>query len=356
MIIDEENNNIFIVEKLNSLKNELNRDQVNLKSVQRDIKELEDYDNASQFEYLNALLDPINKKGIKIPSGNPLPSCSFQMHNTIDFSPTATGFDVFCLNPWFLASEKVKDKEIKIASNTYYLNSNVGLYFFNNQASLNTGTPDKKWYFPRGFSQCIPDVYNSYRLVSACVEVRYTGRLDEAKGIIGGGIDYLKSNYVGFRVASEAGGDPSWGSANPDCEKYTNFEYIRDCFYSQENSALEGLRMLYFPLDNSFEEFKKVWDGEMELDIQPGSLLVGKIKDKYFKSGFNWFVYGIGLPYTATRNFRVDYYLNFECLPKAEFLNYMPVTLNVKPCLTNGLKKKFVEEVQGKALQKLNIY
>ena len=48
MIIDEENNNIFIVEKLNSLKNELNRDQVNLKSVRRDIKQLEDYDNASQ--------------------------------------------------------------------------------------------------------------------------------------------------------------------------------------------------------------------------------------------------------------------------------------------------------------------
>lgn len=363
MIIDEENNNIFIVEKLNSLKNELNRDQVNLKSVRRDIKQLEDYDNASQYEYLNNLLDPKRCKGVKVPSKCPIPTCSFQMHNYLTFKTNNVGADVFGINPWFLASNSYQNQQIKIENITWRLRDNAGMYFFNSSARID-GTQYSNYFgFPQGFSQNIPDVYDRYRLVSACIEVRYIGPLDEIKGVIGGGIAYTKSNFLGVRFGETLTSDDSYGTMCPAYAEYGNFELIRDSYYNCENLCLEGLRMLYFPLDNSFNEFKRVFKGGKDIlsveHIVPdtGRGVTITISDDCFKSGFNWFVYTLGAPYVANgRNFRIDYYFNYECIPKAEFMNYMPVSLDCKPVMTEQVKKKIMEEVQGKALQKLNIY
>ena len=361
MIIDEENNNIFIIEKLNSLKNELNRDQVNLKSVQRDIKQLEAYDNASQYEYLNNLLDPKRIKGVKVPSKCPIPTCSFQMHNFITFRSTEHGFDVFGLNPFFLASNSAYGKTLNVNGTNYYMNSNFGTYFFCGQDDVLDGkTPVDNFYTPTDYCQNIPDVYAKYRLVSACIELRYIGQLDEASGVIGAGISYVKSNYLGFRLSTTRDGPGTWSARNPMYADYANFELIRDCTYSCENLCLEGLRMLYFPIDDSFLEFKKVFDASSK-DIKSvgtygGNRLFARLSDDCIKTGFNWLVYLEGVPYSESRNFRLDYYFNYECIPKPEFLNYMPITLNVTPHISSELFKKFIDEVQGKSIQKLNIY
>lgn len=357
MIIDEENNNIFIIEKLNSLKNELNRDQVNLKSVQRDIKQLENYDNTSNYEYLNSLLEPEKQKGGKIPFNVPVPTCSFQLHNYITFQTNEAGSDVFTVNPWFLASESALNKSFPSWSQgeTWTMTKTCGMYFFSNEANLGSQPTTGAWSFPQDFSQVIPDVYDKYRLVSASLVVRYIGQLDECSGVIGGGISYAKSNYLGARIYSSL--DPNnYGSRTTIFNDYGDFELIRDCYYHTENSCLEGLRMLYFPLDNSFNEFKKVLDKPDVTPVNVGGARGLIVSDKYFRNGFNWFIYLQGCPNAGTRNFRADYYLNFECIPKAEFMNYMPISLNIKPCLTNELRKKFIEEVQEKAIQKLNIY
>lgn len=358
MIIDEENNNIFIIEKLNSLKNELNRDQVNLKSVQRDIKQLANYDNTANYEYLNSLLDPKNQKGVKIPGKIPIPSCSFQLHNFATFRANENGYDVFTCNPWFLANEGLQGKQVQIGEDeTFYLAGSVSPYFFCRLDAVDGKTVTDYWSSATTFTFTIPPVYAKYRLVSACATLRYTGELDQVKGIMGAAITYNKSNNIAFGYGNSLD-NYAYGSLTQAFNDYGNFELIRDSFYSQDASCIEGLKILYFPLDNSFNEFKPVYDGSktkwsMIPDVGP----VATVSEDFYKPGFNWMFYLQGCPYDGSKRvFRMDFYMNYECIPKAEFLNYMPVTLDVRPCLTNDLKKKFMEEVQDKAIQKINIY
>ena len=359
MIIDEENNNIFIIEKLQDLKKELDKDSIDLRTVKQDIKQISQFDNAKNYEYLNNLLYPIKKKGVKIPSQIPVPTCSFQLHNFLTYKVNDAGFDVFGMNPWFLAADTIIGTPIVVKNIECHINKDVGMYFYCNSPNLDGTTEQPDFFFPGSFSQTIPYVYEKYRLVSACVEVRYIGQIDQASGVIGGGITYTKSDSLGAKYIIITSQN-EYPTRNKYYGPYGNFELIRDSFYHSENLCLEGLRMLYFPLDNSFNEFKKIlkdYSGFKNVGIYQsslGALATIEIKDDYFKSGFNWFVYQQGSPISETRNFRVDYYLNYECIPRAEFLNYMPISIDLRPNISEELRKKFIEEVQGQAIQKIN--
>ena len=359
MIKNSLNNNIFLDEKLKALKIAMNKDKLNLEEIKRKMEVIRDFSTGEELAYLNSLLDPKGTRGAKIPSMCNTPSCSFQLHNYITFKPVQGGLDVFVVNPFFLASDVYRDvTKLNINDTEYYLNSNVGLYFTCSQnGSFDGKTPQDSFYFPSAYQQQIPPVYNKYRLVSGCMEVKYVGELEKASGVIGGGVVFTKSNCLGGRLTKYIHEVGTLALRNPDYAKYGDFELIRDSVYFQENSCLEGLRLLYFPLDNSFLEFKKVFTGAPSEIISVGTTSNGgsyaRITEDCFTSGFNWAVYMEGVPESEIRNFRVDFYYNYECLPNPEFLNYMPISLNM--ChLTPSMIQKFVEEVQKNAIQKLN--
>ena len=70
----------------------------------------------------------------------------------------------------------------------------------------------------------------------------------------------------------------------------------------------------------------------------------------YYKSGFNQMIYVLGAPQKQAC-FKVDVYLNFECLPNAEFLNYMPITPN-NVCIDPYYKKQAIAETQRNSIGK----
>ena len=64
------------------------------------------------------------------------------------------------------------------------------------------------------------------------------------------------------------------------------------------------------------------------------------------------FFYSLGaLP--SSNCFKVDIYCNFECLPNAKYLNYMPITLNPY-VISNEEKKRMNLAVQQKPVLKAN--
>lgn len=356
MIIDEENNNIFIVEKINNLKNNLNKDKINLREIQSDIKQLNEYNNIENYKYLNTLLEPEKEKGVKIPTEIPVPTCSFQFHTYATFRTNSNGNDVFTCNPWFLASEGLQGKKIEVDGHTFYLAGSVSPYFFCRQETIDGMSDSTYWSSATAFTFTIPPVYSKYRLVSACATLKYLGELNQAQGIMGVAITYDKSCNIalGYGMAE---GNYAYGSTTENFKKYGNFEMIRDSFYSHDSSCLEGIRVLYFPLDNSFNEFRKVYDGSKttwSYNAEANSP-VATINEEFFKSGFNWVFYLQDCPYKDTqRLYRVDFFMNYECIPKTEFLNYMPISVNVYPYLSKDLINNFIKEVQEKAIQKIN--
>ena len=371
MYIDKENNNVFIFEKLNSLKKSLDKDTLNLEEVRRKMTSVSEVSNYDEMTYFKDLMDPINRKTVKIPTQSSVPSCTFQLHNSFTFSSNNEGMDLFYFNPFFLCNTnffkrfypKGDGQHGTFNENVYPYDKGCGTYFANIELYANGESRDKKnWYFPSGsVSQVIPDVYDKYRVVSACMTLRYTGQLDEVKGVMGGGITYQKNRYLGFRYDLSSS-NPSGlsGSRNPELDIFGTLEPIRDSVYFRENLAVEGLKMLYYPIDNSFQQFYKVFDGSEKVKIigaateVTGTFAAMQLPKDNLPAGFGWIVYLQGVP-TGSKCFKLDYYINYECLPKAELLNYIPITIN-NCYITPQLRDKFIEEVKKKSITKVNSF
>ena len=224
-----------------------------------------------------------------------------------------------------------------------------------------TGTsPNSDIYWrPININQSIPPVYDQYRLVSASVVVKYIGRLDIVSGVIGGAIIFDENPYLGgnfYSSTCDGTGEVEavvqrMNSANvvvpPGIGKYANFDLAMDSFYHQENMMLEGIRQLYFPIDNSYEEYAKLLGPSAVEGITSDFKLEMNTDD--LKSGFNFFIYTMGAPSGAC--LKLDIYCNYECLPNAEFLNYMPISVSTYG-MSNQEKKDAIKVVQEKPIMK----
>lgn len=354
-----EESDVVYITKLCHLKDSLCGDHLNIKSINEQIKDLDTVNNINNYNYLNSLLYPEKTRGATIPSQIPVPSCSFQLRQSITISPNNQGSCAFVFNPFFLASEELEGYPLPGENAGYFSDGRVTTFWLNQ--NIDAPQPNALAWMPTMIGQTLPPVYEQYRLVSAALHVRYIGRLDQVSGIVGCAVIYQDSPDIGAFVQPRAGSEAQYNpngtftpSANSGLAKYSNLEYIRDSYYYQENSCLEGIRALYFPIDNSYEEYVRTCDGkEMGYSGQAdANRPIFKISESYFKSGFNWFFYAMNAP-PSTNCFKVDIFCNFECLPNSRFLNYMPVSVN--PCyITPEEKKKIIMLLQSKSIFKLN--
>lgn len=338
-------NDIYILSKLNGLRLELSNNNLNLKNIREQIKQLSSFQKTQNFEYLNNLLCPEKSRGCKIPSQIPVPSCSFQLHNAVTVATNASGNCAFICNPCFLADTSVIGTSL--LEDTYTVNGFMTTCWVNNHTSL-TGNATNGYWTPTNFFQVLPPVYSQYRLVSAALQVRYIGRLDSAAGVIGGAILLDDLTTLGGMV-KPTDGDPRPAVA-PDIEKYGNFELARDSYYHKDNSCLEGMRLLYFPIDNSYEEYEQTLNGYLVTAETVNNNQVMFVNQQ--KRGFNWMFYCWGGP-QGQNCFKIDLFCNFECLPEPSFLNYMPISA-YPFMITPDEKKKCIMVIQNKPILKLN--
>jgi len=338
---------------LGRLYEAINGEKMDFTKIQNAVDALAAFNKRSEYNYLNNLLYPEKCKGVKIPSPIPVPSCSFQLHNCVTLSTNSKGNLAFVFNPYFLGNsddmtalngQMVKDTPIESVN---WLST----LWVNNDESLAGNSPNPYWR-PVNIGQSIPNVYDQYRLVSASIIVKYIGRLDITSGVIGGAIVYQDNKSIGaeYKLEGSINVDRTY---NIDLNKYGNFDLAMDSFYHQENLCLEGIRELYFPLDNSYEEYTQltgVSKAEIAIrNIGQTEFSEFMIKDvDSFKSGFNQFIYVLGAPPSAAC-FKVDIYCNFECLPNATFLNYLPLSMNADS-ISNAEKKSAIAVVQKKPI------
>ena len=359
-----------MLKMLTNLYSAVNNEKLDLTGVTGAVDALVKYNSKSEYNYLNNLLSPEKCKGVKIPSPIPVPSCSFQLHNCVTLSPNIHGTLGVLFNPYYLGSKDWIDNGNGYysrsgayfpANSNYVLPENALVYsplmvsslMVNNDVSLNGTEPNNHWR-PININQVIPPVYDQYRLVSASVVVKYIGRLDIVSGVIGGAIVFDEIPYLNGKVnIKTADVTQNVELTNPSIAKYGNFDLAMDSYYHQENLVLEGLRQLYFPLDNSYEEYAKLLNQdniENISKISDNEFTIELNTDNY-KSGFNFFIYTLNAPTGSCLKF--DIYCNFECLPTAEFLNYMPISVSTYG-ISNQDKKEALNIVQEKPIMKAN--
>lgn len=319
---------VKIINLLNKMYKALNGDVINLHDVKNSIELLSKFNQKQEYCYLNNLLYPEKSKNVKIPSPIPVPSCAFQLHNCITLSTNASGNIGVVFNPFFLSSSVFNQKII--GSGMQELTGNFNYFttlWVNNNDSLSGSAPDSG-FRPFNIGQCIPAVYDQYRLVSASIVVKYIGRLDITSGVIGGAIVFDEDMHIGGGFTDTGG--VNYTTNNVSLAKYGNFDLAMDSFYHQENLTLEGIRELYFPIDNSYEEYFKLFtDFLPSYNNIPGFFTI-TAEDDYYKSGFNFFIYTLGAP-SNSACLKFDIYCNYECLPNAAFMNYLPISMTPYP-------------------------
>jgi len=346
---------VSLLNDLNNLKNTLNKNNLDIPTIHNELKSFAKYNNKQNYNYLQNLMCPEKCKGVKIPSNIPIPSCAFQLHNSITLSTNANGNLSFVFNPFYLANSTVpvtlRWPNTESNPATFDLNY-TSSFWVNNSATLTGNSSDNNWE-PVNIGQDIPNVYDQYRLVSASVVVKYIGRVDIVSGVIGGAIVFNESPYLGMNWDTTiSGSSTNTSSDSPDLAKFGNFDLAMDSFYHQENLCLEGLRMLYFPLDNSYEEYVKLNDLSEASYVTGTDLYCCSVPENYYKSGFNFYAYVMSAP-ASSPCFKLDIYCNFECLPNAQFLNYLP--LSISPYHISSQEKQQCNLIiQKKPIMKLN--
>lgn len=287
----------YLVDMFSVLKS----DKIDLNKFNDIIDLLMELKKTQELDYYKCLLRPEKSKGCKIPSQLPIPSCSFQLKHSINISTNASGNLAFVFVPFYLGTTG------STTGGTFFLNNNVGL----------TGSASSNFFISTDIGQLIPPVYSSYRLVSSSVIVKYIGKLEAAQGTIGGAIVF-EGNV----------GHANYGVTSSNLAKYGDFNLARDAFFNQEHHILNGIREIFFPIDISYEYYSRL---------------------NTTREGFAQYVYILGGPASSTVA-KVDIYSNFECLPDASFLNYIPVTSS--PYLDTNSKEKIIMQVQKDPIMK----
>lgn len=351
-----DNDDLVIISKLYNLKNALSGDKINMSGVKRDIEELSTFNKVNNYSYLRNLMCPERARGSKLPSQIPVPSCSFQMKNSITLSTNASGNVAFFMNPFFLANDTVIGTESVIPSGevtgSRWFSDFASSAWLNNLDSLSGTSVNNNWVSVN-LGQTLPPVYDQYRVVSASLSVKYIGRLDAVQGEVGGAIFCEEVNTFGGMNSQDAVATPANTTTTraKGLGKFAIFDYAEDAVYSKRNSTLDGIRLLYFPLDNTYEEFARVASGsDIEMDKDSTAATQEWIQVGKKQNGFNWFFWCSGGP-VRSACFRLDICINFECLPSASFLNYIPVTISSCFLLPEE-KKRAILYIQDHAIDK----
>ena len=372
--------------KIKKLLNDFNSKKINLSKLNYFIGQINKEYEKKNFDYLNALLYPEDVHNVRIPSAISPPSVVYHLKTTQVVEPNTThGAFLLKFNPYFLAEQSIYgtpvldiDKFEDIYYYRYYFpGTDFSSCLYNADTILDGYNPlssnYSSWYFKNMFQVIPNNIYSAYRLISASLSVKYIGPLDRASGILGGAIDFdpvprlgvygytqLLSNKTGV-VPPPDPYDPTKARNTgyyPRAKGEGDFNKWRHEIYHTENPSVEGLRLLYFPSDNSFNEYVKINNYEhmkikFDYILASGSKLMPNFyyDEDYYKAGFNWIVYGQNLP-TISKSIRLEFNANFECLPTNEFLNYCPIDV-CRRSISFTEQKKIYEIVKDNAIQKI---
>jgi hypothetical protein len=238
--------------------------------------------------YGRALLLPESARNAKIPSLFPQETASIHKHWTIPVTCTAGGLMAGMYDPTLLSDTTSLYSQLYIdTSSTLTLTSadTVGGAI---NIAMSSGLPI--------------NVYSQFRLVSCSITLVPQMSITNAQGTIGGGI-YLSAtgitpNAVGTTI--HYAGDNLSVSSNIDNLPYSTYANV---------TALESLRMIYFPADPLFEGYCTV--NASKSSTYQGSSFI-----------FAWYI--TGAPTSA--KFNVEIYANYEAFPYIGTDSYIPVS------------------------------
>ena len=367
----ETQNETQFLNGLGELKQSLDANTLQLRMIQRQIEQLSKFSQEENYEYLKDLMHPETRPGCKIPSRVPIPSTTFQLKSVATLITNNKGNLLIKINPCFLAEESAVGK-----ASLYVGDNNVKYWLYicpplTGVTFANTDILDGETQLPfsetlfktQEAGQIVPTgLYSSFRVVSASVKAKYVGPIEKASGICGGGICNEAIVGSGIRYytlfyknnPSPPAYDPSKTNYNTFMygHEFSNFNNINHLVYSYQGSCLDGIRLLYFPTDNKYDEFCKLFTGDYKLFPKPAEYPYNNpaIQPVGQPNKFWWLIYFQGLPVSSSC-VRLELTINYELMPSEKYLNYMPISIN-PVYIDSKMRRKLLMQVASKAVTK----
>jgi hypothetical protein len=322
------NNGLFTQKQLSSIKDIINKYVV----AEREEGLVDAYDSFSRnmmADYVYGLYHPdivFNENlDIKSPSYLPIPTTNFRFKETVSFSPNLNGN--FCLywQPNFLGSQ---DKLLELYTRVDdQFDRNFSSLYYNNDGQLygNTSLSNGWRAFP---FRNVKQTFSKYRLTSACLKIRYTGKVINQSGMIAASATY-KDTYRTVQFLPQGYDAPFYEIPNDVKDKlasFCDFDNIRQGQWAKTISVVDepsGLTCIYVPTDPLNQVFV---ENATTIDYHAQSTQL--VDNDYYvhswltkNANISYAICGYGLP--ADENcITVETYYNFEIIVNQEQMPY----------------------------------
>lgn len=304
-------------------------------------KQVNDYHDNMLAEYVYGLFHPDavyrENLNIKAPSILPIPTTNFAFKETFTISPNSYGNFLIVWSPNYLGSmDKIpsimKHKQIDGEDAVGYF-SNI-YYDVSNELD---GNSNATHYKAQTFKH-INQVFNKYRLTSACVKVKYTGKVLNQSGMISACASFMEFPRTAICMKKSGNMTSTYEIPNqyPQLQRLGDFDTIRQGQWAKTISIVDepsGITCVYIPTDTLSQAFVDNADTLTAKDVSDFYPLspVGGVGTQWYSRNANisFDICGYGIVNDASEIpcITVECYYNYEIIVNEDQLSFFRPTV-----------------------------
>lgn len=297
-----------------------------------------EYYDDSLADYIYGLYHPdavyTNHLDIKYPAPMPVPTTSFCFKDTFTVVPNARGNFAMVWSPGFLGTQDTIEQEIGQQWIVQQPRGQFATCYVNEDAGLDGNSPLYTGWVAHAGKQVAQD-FSKYRLTSACIKVKYTGKVLDQSGMLAACATYM--TIPTYTYLTEVGQPTSQNIIN----QYVNnalgsagdFDTIRQGQWAHTVSLVsepDGLTCVWLPTDPLSHVF--VNNGHtIDVDqVYYNGQQDGQVYRAWTakNAALSYLICGYGIG-SNTSCITVEIYSNFEIIVTPEQMPYFrPTQLN----------------------------
>lgn len=315
---------------------------------------INEYHDNALAEYVYGLFHPDavyrENMNIKAPSILPIPTTNFAFKETFTITPNANGNFLIVWSPNYLGSMDripiiMKHRQINgTDANGYF--SNI---YYSDDISLD-GNSAATAFKAQTFKH-INQQFNKYRLTSACIKVKYTGKVLNQSGMMSACASFMEFPRTAVCLPNNLSMSSTYDVPNlyPQLQRLGDFDTIRQGQWAKTISIIDepsGITCVYIPTDTLSQAFIDNGDTITTKDITdfyPADIQNGVGTQWYSRSAnISFAICGYGLQLEASvlvPSITVETYYNFEIIVNEDQLPFFRPT-------TPKIEMKKGEDVQ----------
>lgn len=263
------------IKKLKQQRNKLKRRNKNLMVLNKNpfsekgwyhsrvpglFKQVNNYHDNALAEYVYGLFHPDavfrENLNIKAPSIVPIPTTNFAFKETFNISPNPKGNFLLVWNPNYLGTSNriVKNAAMDLQNNQGYF-SNI---YISDDVDLD-GNSAAHDFWAQTFKHIVTD-FSKYRLTSACLKVKYTGKVLDQSGMLAACASFMEFPRTNMIMNNGTAMTSTYTVPDifPQLQRLGDFDNIRQGQWAKTINLVqqpEGLTCVYIPTDPLSQAF-----------------------------------------------------------------------------------------------------